>query len=84
MIGFYGKILNLMDLDIDIYSINDRMMKSISFTITEAEIRSFSAKKLTDEQLEKIIITIENDPTLWKDVETSIRDAIDFAIKNGR
>jgi len=55
-------------------------MDSITFTITKSEIRDvankFSINELSKKQIEEILCMVENDSSLWNDIESSIKDAI--------
>ena len=50
-------------------------MKRIQFTITENEIKKRANCELTVEQTEEILTTVENDESLWNDIEESIDSA---------
>jgi len=61
------------------FNLKVKVMKQITFTITEEEVRSYSEEKLSNKQTRKILDIIENDGVLWNDIEEAIRAAIDVA-----
>jgi len=56
-------------------------MKQIQFTIAEEEVRSLSETELSDEQVQEVLDTIENDQVLWSQIQDSIKDAIEILVK---
>jgi hypothetical protein len=58
------------------------IMKKVTFTITEDEIRDVARnehithKKLSDKQIQSILDMVECDEWLWKDITSSIIGAI--------
>lgn len=57
-------------------------MNEVSFVITAEEVRGHACRKLTNGQIEKILEVIENDSVLWKNIVTSIKDAIELVLGN--
>lgn len=51
-------------------------MQQITFTITEKEVREVTGKDLSDNQVEEILTTVENDQVLWDQIQDSIQQAI--------
>jgi hypothetical protein len=45
--------------------------------ITEAKVREMCRSKLNSRQLKQILLKVENDPVLWRDIKNSIEDAIE-------
>lgn len=52
-------------------------MTQINFEITGEEVQRIAGCKLSQEQINKVLIAVENDSVLWDDIEDSIKDAVD-------
>lgn len=45
--------------------------------ITEAKVREMCRFKLNSRQLKQILLKVEHDPVLWREIKNSIEDAIE-------
>ena len=50
--------------------------KGIQFNILPSEVRRLSGKGMSDEDVDEVLSTVENDSVLWGDIESAIVDAI--------
>ena len=51
-------------------------MKSVTFAITEHEVRDNAEKRIGDSEMNEVLAFIENDFILWEHIQDSIRSAI--------
>lgn len=59
-------------------------MNSLTITIDRNEIEKHAKRKLTIQELKEVLVTIENDPVLWSEIEKAILSSIEFAHLNNK
>ncbi len=57
-------------------------MKMIQFTVDENEVKSLSKIPLNQKQIDAILSTVECDEILWKNIQKSIKSAIEIVLND--
>jgi hypothetical protein len=62
--------------DLVIEYLNEDIIPNITFSIDKSEIEEFAHRKLSTEELNKVLTYIENDESIWNAIENSKREAL--------